>query len=55
MTLTNQKFLYLYDFGDNLNMEITYLGEGETTKPLANNFHIIKNVGKAPDQYDIRR
>lgn len=50
-----QKFLYLYDFGDNLNMDITYLGEGKTTKKGVKNFQILENAGKAPDQYDIRR
>lgn len=52
---TNQKFLYLYDFGDNLNMDVTYLGEGEITKIGTKNFKVIEKVGKAPDQYKIRR
>ncbi len=49
-----KKFLYLYDFGDNLDHEIEVIGFGET-----DDFHkypqLIGAFGAAPEQYAIRR
>ncbi len=49
-----KKFLYLYDFGDNLDHEVEMVGFGET-----DNFHkypqLIGAFGPAPEQYVIRR
>ena len=49
-----KKFLYLYDFGDNLDLEIEVVGFGET-----DGFHkypqLIGAFGPAPEQYAIRR
>lgn len=49
-----KKFLYLYDFGDNLDHEIAVVGFGET-----DDFHkypqLIGAFGPAPEQYAIRR
>lgn len=49
-----KKFLYLYDFGDNLDHEIEVVGFGET-----DDFHkypqLIGAFGPAPEQYTIRR
>lgn len=49
-----KKFLYLYDFGDNLDLEIEVVGFGET-----DDFHkypqLIGAFGPAPEQYAIRR
>lgn len=49
-----KKFLYLYDFGDNLDHEIEVVGFGQADK-----FHkypqMIGSFGAAPEQYVIRR
>jgi hypothetical protein len=49
-----KKFLYVYDFGDNLDHEIEVVGFGET-----DSFHkypqLIGAFGAAPEQYAIRR
>jgi len=49
-----KKFLYVYDFGDNLDHEIEVLGFGET-----DNYHkypqLIGAFGAVPEQYAIRR
>ncbi len=49
-----KKFLYLYDFGDNLDHEVEMVGFGET-----DNFHkypqLIGAFGASPEQYAIRR
>ncbi|MCL5970736.1 MAG: plasmid pRiA4b ORF-3 family protein, partial [Patescibacteria group bacterium] len=49
-----KKFLYLYDFGDNLDHEVEVVGFGE-----ADDFHkypqLIGAFGAAPEQYAIRR
>ena len=44
-----QKFLYLYDYGDQLEFEVEYIKEGfpeKTTYP-----RIIDSRGEAPEQY----
>lgn len=49
-----KKFLYLYDFGDNLDLQIEVMGFGEVDK----NYRypqIIGAFGAAPEQYAIRR
>lgn len=49
-----KKFLYLYDFGDNLDHEIEVVGFGETDD-LHKYPQLVGAFGPAPEQYAIRR
>lgn len=49
-----RKFIYLYDFGDNLDFTIEVKNLVEANEKLKNP-KIIKENGIAPDQYDIRQ
>ena len=49
--IPKQKFLYLFDYGDELKFEVKYIGTGETEKNEKYP-RIIESVGKAPKQYD---
>lgn len=49
-----KKFLYIYDFGDNLDFEVGVVGIKEAAKELKSP-KVIDSAGKAPDQYKIRR
>ena len=48
-----QKFIYLYDFGDNLDFSIEVYDIEETDKLLIKP-KVIEKKGTPPDQYDIR-
>lgn len=47
-----QRFVYLYDFGANLDFEVRVEGIKDMAK-IAEVFEITESHGKAPDQYDI--
>ncbi len=49
-----KKFLYLYDFGDNLDHDIEVIGFGETDS-LHKYPQLIGAFGASPEQYAIRR
>lgn len=49
-----KKFLYIYDFGDNLDHEIEVLGEGKTKVPVSYP-QLVEAYGLPPEQYEIRR
>lgn len=48
-----QKFIYLYDFGDNLDFEIK-VKEIKNVDKLLTKPKVINSQGDAPDQYEIR-
>lgn len=52
--ILKKKFLYLYDFGDNLDHEIEVVGFGETDKDYKYP-QLIGAFGAVPEQYAIRR
>lgn len=49
-----KKFLYLYDFGDNLDHEIEVVGFGETDS-FHKYPHLMGAFGPVPEQYAVRR
>ena len=49
-----QKFVYLYDFGDDLDFEIE-VKEIKKGERLLKRPKVVASQGKVPDQYDIRR
>jgi len=48
-----KKFIYIYDFGDNLDHEIEIVGFGQTDK-LHRYPQVIGSFGASPEQYAIR-